>query len=175
MNKAYLENRENGKMRGVRWYGYVYPKALEVMPLPKIFTPDIAPRAAFSLDPSGEAFFTGGAAGGYGILVRPEYSREYVLGLLNSRLLDWLIRQTATQFRGGWYSFEARFIRSLPIVVAEDRARHDHMVSLVESMLTLNKQLAVASTPHEQESLKRQIDAIDRQIDELCLRTLWVD
>lgn len=167
VNKAYLEDREKGKMRGPKWYGYVYPKALDVMPLPKIFTPDIAPRAAFSLDPTGKAFFTGGAAGGYGILVRPEYSREYVLGLLNSRLLDWQIKQTATQFRGGWYSFEARFIRSLPIIVAEDRARHDRMVSLVETMLALHKQLAAASTPHEQESLKRQIDVTDRQINKL--------
>lgn len=166
-NKSYLEDRENGKMRGLSWYAYGRTQALEVMPLPKIFTPDIAPRAAFSLDPGGKAFFTGGAAGGYGILVRSEYSREYVLGLLNSRLLDWLIKQTATQFRGGWYSFEARFIRSLPIVVAEDRSQHDRVASLVQSMLALHKQFAAGSTPHEQESLKRQIDATARQIDKL--------
>lgn len=166
-NKAYLENRENGKMRGISWYAYGRSQALEVMSLPKIFTPDIAPRAAFSLDPSGEAFFTGGAAGGYGILVRSEYSREYVLGLLNSRLLDWQIKQTATQFRGGWFSFEARFIRSLPIVITDDPTHHDKMVSLVETMLALNKQLAAASTPHEQESLKRQIDVTNRQVDAL--------
>lgn len=41
------------------------------------------------------------------------------------------------------------------------------MVSLVEGMLTLNKQFAAAQTPHEQENLKRQIDATDRQIDKL--------
>ena len=58
---------------------YIYPKALGVMPLPKLFTPDIAELASFSLDETGEVFFTGGAAGGYGILVRPELSREYIL------------------------------------------------------------------------------------------------
>ncbi|HPA73577.1 MAG TPA: Eco57I restriction-modification methylase domain-containing protein, partial [Spirochaetota bacterium] len=171
-NKSYLENRENGKMRGSRWYGYVYPKALEVMPLPKIFTPDIAPRAAYSLDPTGEVFFTGGAAGGYGILVSSEYSREYVLGLLNSRLLDWLIKQTATQFRGGWYSFEARFIRNLPIRTIDfndptDKARHDKIVALVEQMLTLNKKLAATHLGHEKTAIQRQIDATDKQIDAL--------
>jgi len=165
-NKVYLEERENGKMRGAQWYAYGRSQALDVIPLSKIFTPDIAPHAAFSLDETGEVFFTGGAAGGYGILVKTGYSREYVLGLLNSKLLDWIIKQTATPFRGGWYSFEARFIRSLPICNA-DRARHDKMVSLVESMLTLHKQLAAAKTPHEQENLKRQIDATDRQIDKL--------
>jgi cell division protein FtsL len=41
------------------------------------------------------------------------------------------------------------------------------MVALVESMLSLNKQLAAANTGHEKTSLQRQIDATDRQIDQL--------
>ena len=39
------------------------------------------------------------------------------------------------------------------------------MVSLVERMLELYKQLPKAKTPHEQESLQRQIAATDKQID----------
>src|SRR5258708_35866004 len=112
------------------------------MPLSKIFTPDIAARASFSLDSVGDAFFTGGVAGGYGILVSPEYSREYILGLLNSKLLEWFIRQSATQMRGGYYSFESRFIRDLPIRTinfsdSTDKSRHDRVVELVEQMLSL--------------------------------------
>ena len=41
------------------------------------------------------------------------------------------------------------------------------MVSLVEQMLTLHRQLAAAKTPDEQARLQRQIDATDRQIDRL--------
>jgi hypothetical protein len=41
------------------------------------------------------------------------------------------------------------------------------MVGLVETMLKLHKDLPKAKTPHEQESLQRQIAAIDRQIDAL--------
>jgi len=33
--------------------------------------------------------------------------------------------------------------------------------------ITASRRLIVANTPHEQESLKRQIDATDRQIDKL--------
>ena len=71
-HKTYLENRENGRMKGKNWYGYGRTQALDVMLLPKIFTPDIAPGASFSLDETGEIFFTGGVAGGYGILVKSE-------------------------------------------------------------------------------------------------------
>ncbi|GJL77223.1 MAG: adenine methyltransferase [Nitrospinaceae bacterium] len=171
-NKRFLENRENGKMVGAGWFGYVYPKALDVMALPKIFTPDIADRASFSFDKTGELFFTGGVSGGYGILVSPQFSNQYILGLLNSKVLEWFIRQSATQMRGGYYSYESRFIKYLPIRTidfsnAEDKARHDQMVQLVERMLDLHKKLASANTGHDKTVLKRQIDATDQQIDRL--------
>jgi len=38
---------------------------------------------------------------------------------------------------------------------------------LLETMLKLHKDLPKAKTPHEQESLQRQIAATDRQIDRL--------
>jgi hypothetical protein len=41
------------------------------------------------------------------------------------------------------------------------------MVVLVEEMLALHRNHAAARTEHEQTSLKRQIDATDRQIDRL--------
>jgi len=47
------------------------------------------------------------------------------------------------------------------------KVRHDKMVELVERMLNLRKQLPKAKTPHEQESLKRTIEATDNQIDAL--------
>ena len=38
---------------------------------------------------------------------------------------------------------------------------------LVDQMLSLNKQLSSAKTDHEKTALQRQIDATDRQIDQL--------
>jgi hypothetical protein len=171
-NKSYLENREDGKVRGPRWYGFIYPKALDVMPLTKIFTPDIADHSSFSLDDTGKVFFTGGVAGGYGVLVSSGYSREYILGLLNSKLLEWYIRQSASQMQGGYYSFESRFIRNLPIHVinSSDRSgkkKHDRIVKLVERMLELHKELAKAKSDNDKTLLQRQISSTDRQINSL--------
>ena len=55
----------------------------------------------------------------------------------------------------------------------EDVARHDRLVSLVEQMLSLHKQLPQASTPHEKTALERQIEATDGQID--GGPALWAD
>jgi SAM-dependent methyltransferase len=171
-NKSYLEEREHGKMIGPKWYGYVYPKALDVMPQPKIFTPDIAARASYSLDETGEMFFTGGASGGYGILVSDAYSREYILGLLNSKLLEWIIRQSATQMRGGYFSFEARFIRELPIHVVDfddsrRAAQHNDIVTLVRRMLTLNRHLIEEKTAFGKTLVERAVTATYEEIDNL--------
>ena len=170
-NKAYLENRENSKMKGPKWYGYGRIQALDVMPLPKIFTPDIALHSSFSFDDFGEVFFTGGVAGGYGILVFPEYNVQYVLGLLNSRLLEWYVHQTATSMRGGYYSYESRFIRSLPIYLPDlsdeaDSSRSAKLISLVDNILILNQKLIIATTSVEREMYQGMIDSIDKQIDE---------
>jgi hypothetical protein len=170
-HRSDLESREDGKMRGEKWYAFGRSQALDVMPLPKIFTPDIAARAAFSVDDSGEAFFTGGVSGGYGVLVLPEYSREYVLGLLNSKLLEWIIRQSSMPMRGGYYSYESRFIRNLPIRTANrsnpvEKKLHDQVVQLVKQMLSLNIRLAAAK-PAKQQAIQEQIEQTDRHIDTL--------
>ena len=48
-----------------------------------------------------------------------------------------------------------------------DVSRYDRMVSLVERMLSLHKQLPEAATPHEKTALERRIEVMDGQIDAL--------
>jgi len=64
------------------------------------------------------------------------------------------------------------YVQQLPIhaidfLDPDDKARHDRIVSLVDSMLSLHEQLAKARTSHEQTLLQRQIEATDVQIDKL--------
>ena len=109
-------------------------KALDVMMLPKIFTPDIAPSPRFSLDEIGDCFFTGGAAGGYGITLKAEYGRSFILGILNSKLCKWFISQTSPPMRGGWLSFESRFIKHIPIQTGSE-AQETAVIERVEQIL----------------------------------------
>ena len=171
-NKPYLSARENGRFQGSAWYQFGRSQALDVMPLPKLFTPDLAACASFSFDTSGECFFTGGVAGGYGILSKTDVSPVFLLGLLNSLLLNWVIAQTGTQMRGGYFSFESRFIRSLPIVQINpkdpaDVARHDQLVALVDKMLLLVPKLRSAKSEGDRATLQNAVSATDRAIDAL--------
>ena len=80
-----------------------------------------------------------------------------------------------TTLRGGYVRFWTQFIEQLPIRTIDfsdsaDKARHDEMVGLVETMLTLHKQLAAAKMGHEKTALQRQINATDKQIDQLVYK-----
>jgi hypothetical protein len=58
-------------------------------------------------------------------------------------------------------------IRTIDFSDPQDKAKHDRMVGLVDSMLSLHKQLTKARTSYEQTLLQRQIEANDGQIDKL--------
>ena len=111
---------------------------------------------------------------GYSLL--PDDSRKedikYWLGILNSKILWWYISNNGYVLRGGYFVFTTDYLSPFPIHTvdfsdAHEVARHDHMVSLVDRMLALHKQLQEARTPHDEIALKRQIEATDRQIDAL--------
>jgi len=162
--------REKGRMRGDNWYAYIYPKNIDLMEMPKILVPDIADRAAFALDEDGSYAFTSG----YGITLKavvPE-SLKYVLGLLNSQVLNFFLKRVSTPLRGGFFRYFTQFVGLLPIrridfSDAPDRDRHERMVTLVEKMLSMHKRLSVETLPQRHEQLQREIAATDRQIDQL--------
>ncbi len=49
----------------------------------------------------------------------------------------------------------------------DEEAKHDQLVTLVETMLDLHRQLPSVATDHENTLIERQIQATDQQIDAL--------
>ena len=97
---------------------------------------------------------------------------KYLLGLLNSKLWSFLFSMTSSEIRGGFFRWKRQYMSPLPVRAINfsdpaDKARYDRMILLVDSMLSLHKQLQEARTPHEQTGLQRQIEATDEQIDAL--------
>jgi len=94
-----------------------------------------------------------------------------LLGILNSKIGWLMISNYCTQIQNG-YQLIFNYLGKIPICTIDfsdpaDVARHDSMVSLVDRMLALHKQLQEARTPHDEIALQRQIEATDRQIDAL--------
>lgn len=165
-NKVALMAREKGKFKGQNWYAFGYPKSMHLFLKPKLVVPDYNNVASFTFDSDGHFYKTG-----YGIIIKnTSMSPLYVLGLLNSPLLFNYLLSIGTSLRGGYVRFWTQYINQLPIQMIDfscpaDKSRHKRMVSLVESMLALNKRLAAAASEREKTVLQRQINATDREID----------
>jgi hypothetical protein len=94
------------------------------------------------------------------------------LGILNSSLLRLFIHSVCTDLQGDSFNFSVAFVERTPIRTIDfsdpiDKARHDHMVSLVDQMLTLHKQLTEVHSPQENITIQRRIEATDDQINAL--------
>src|SRR4030042_4104277 len=135
----------------------------------KIITPSIANSASFTLDTTGAYYFVGsggGGGGGYGITLKKDESMsyEYILGLLNSKLLDSFLKTISSRFSGGYYAYNRQYIEQLPIRTIDftkikDKSLHDKMVTLVDQMLDFHQRLAQAKAENEKAIIQRQIDS----------------
>lgn len=145
-NRKYLEEREDGKMKGSNWYGFIYPKNLDIMSSPKLLVPDIADRASFALDTDGVFAFTSG----YGITLKVGcgLGLKFVLGLANSSVLDFFWRQVSTPLQGGFFRYFTQFIEQLPIQAGTEAQRRS-IELLVEHILWLHRQPSVARSSRE--------------------------
>ncbi len=167
-HKKFLTSREKGKFEGKDWWAFGYPKSMILFQKPKIICPFYHITAAYAYDKEGYFFKTG-----YGIILQnTELSYEYILGLLNSKLLFWYYQRICTVMREGYSHYMTQYIEQLPIPIINfsdpvDKARHDRMVSLVSTMLDLNKRLQDAKLEHDNTLLQRQIEATDAAIDKL--------
>ena len=142
-------------------YGSSYSQEFEKV---KIVYPEISKKPEFALDESGiyinNKCFT------------IPTDDKYLLGILNSTLVAFLFSILLPRLQGGFFSPASVVFRDFPIrpidpSSPDDMAKHDRMVSLVETMLDLHRRLPTAATDHEKNLLERQIEATDRQIDTL--------
>lgn len=99
---------------------------------------------------------------------------RYILSILNSNLMSYLfrLRFQAKHLAGGYLAINKGQLAQLPIarVVHESEKDNDsyhNLIQLADSMLSLHKRLADEQLPQHREQIQREIDATDRQIDQL--------
>jgi hypothetical protein len=160
------------------WYGFSAPRNLELHDRAAILVPLLADGGRCALvPPSARGTLCPMASGGFSISLLPgsTVKPEYVLGLLNSRLLFWALRQTSNLFRGGWITCTKQYFGELPVRAIDvankaDKARHDKMVELVTRMMELKRQQARApkkQSPSARQLLDQKLAITDQQLDAL--------
>ncbi|HEY8660832.1 MAG TPA: TaqI-like C-terminal specificity domain-containing protein, partial [Hanamia sp.] len=97
---------------------------------------------------------------------------KYLLGILNSKLNNFLFEKYLPKLRGGFYEPSYVFFKNFPIKKIDEnnkqeKSLHDEIVQLVETMLQLNKEKQQTNTPDKLNQLNTRIQYTDDKINKL--------
>jgi hypothetical protein len=174
-NRKILAEREKGRFKKI-WWSYSRPQNMKIIDKKKILTPFNAFTSSFAFDDVGDFIFSAGVSGAYGLLFRNDIKEDhrYFLGVLNSALLDKFLKTISTALRGGFYSYENKYIKQLPIKTINftdpaEKKLHDNIVALVDVMLDLNKKIQTAKGSRK-DQIQRQIEKTNKEIDDIVYK-----
>ena len=176
-NKKILEQREKYRFKDT-WWQYSRPQNLMEFDKIKIITPEIALGCQMTLDIEGIYHTT--KIYGITFLSEIKENKLYFLALLNSNLLWYFLKSTGYILRGGYFTFKTEYLKPFPIKLIDfsnksEKAMHDKLVSLVESILLFNKKLSNANSDQEKTVLQRQINAVDNEINQIVYKLYNLD
>ena len=95
---------------------------------------------------------------------------KYVLGLINSRCLDFFLHFIGARLQGGFYEYKTMFLEQLPIrVISGDspssKAKHGLIVHAVEQIMDAKAKLATAKNDGEREFLTNKCEKYETDIN----------
>ena len=135
-------------MRGRQdWYGYIYPKNHHKLEQIKIMTQLLSTKNRFAIDEAGKFFYI--AVGGDCITLKEEHSDFkdylYILGLLNSKVLEFYLKHISPVHSGGFYLYIKQILKKLPIKLSkteEEEKLAEEIIEKVNLILNHHKELS---------------------------------
>jgi hypothetical protein len=109
-----LRSREKGKLDvNDKWFLYIYPKNLFSSYQAKLVSPDITLGMNVTKE-RGNFCVKNGA---YGITIKSEFQifENEIVGILNSKLLWYYLKNTGNVLRGGYFRFNTKYIFPFPV------------------------------------------------------------
>jgi len=140
-NKQKLQNRRQIK----QWYGYSAARSLKNHDDSDILIPLLADRGIFTLSPKSDKY-TLMAGGGFSILISDKLvSPKFLLSLLNSKLLFFVLRRESNKFRGGYITCTKQYFENLPIKLITPILQKP-LIKLVDKILAAKRSDPKADT-----------------------------
>lgn len=174
-HKEKLAQREKGRF-AKQWWSLSRAQNIRLWCGSKILVPYMINRLQAVYDSTG-AFFVNVTTGGYGLEIRAglfpksfSFPHYYIVGLLNSRLLDHCMRHLSNHFHGGYYPANKQFLQHLPIKLPQNKDENklacrivEHVHEIIDAKVMLpNRSLS----DRERTDLERTVDRNERRIDE---------
>lgn len=117
--KERLANRGTEKMKYPSWYSLWNYRKIENFENKKIITPDVCHNTSMYLD--NDNYYYNDMC--YALIKNDdiEYSYEYLIAILNSKLFWFFLNNTGTVLSGGFFRFKTKYIENFKIVLSNDK------------------------------------------------------
>lgn len=146
------------------WYELWCQRDMRQLNARKIVVPELAENNRFSI--AGSESFYGDTV--CGITLRPDVGEDlrFVLGLLNSRLMEYVFKKTTVPKANAFYIYKTMFLKNLPIIRVNlsdsaEKATHDQLVKLTD------RATAAAMKGVSIDSIEAEIDRLVYQLYDL--------
>ncbi len=159
-----IRGREKGKMDiNEGWYLYIYQKNHEKFPNPKIMTQEISLGCNMTYDENGEFYHPTTI---YSFVKNRDFNvdEKFYLGILNSKIMWFFLKNTGTELRGGYFRFKTNYLKPFPL--PEIPENPNVIIDKVNSILFLNKDLQENSARFKR-TLQREfyIESLSKKLE----------
>jgi len=123
---------------GKQWFSFWRVRNPKVFKRQKILCPRISINNSFALDEKGEFYLTDSAIA----IIPKNINIKYLLGILNSNILFYIVKNTSPFVQGRYYSYTRTYIEKLPIKIpetTEEKKSANQIIKKVDEILELNK------------------------------------
>lgn len=174
-NENVLKDRAAYKRGDMDWWKYSFPMHKELYKNPKLMTSYRNSGNSFAFDEKGE--YLGLTDTTVVFLKDRQYSIEYGLALLNSKLLDFRYKKMAKLTGKSTYEYFENVISRIPIYKINfsdknERQTHDDLVGYADKMVELNRKLQEFGDKitDERKRIEAEIKKTDEEIDQLVYK-----
>ena len=162
------DNWEGRKPGKYQWYEIqdavdYYPEFENV----KIIIPAIVKSASYTLDLQG--YYSNDKTS---IISTNDL---YILGLLNSKCLDFYLKSLASTKQGGYFEYKPMYVSKIPIKIADESSEKGRRIKseieiYVNQILNLNLEKSEVKVPSKQEQIQNKIDFCEERINQLVYK-----
>jgi adenine-specific DNA-methyltransferase len=107
-----MDSRKTFKEMGRVWYSYTRKGLVDIFDAKKVLVGYIVPRNTYCLDEIGYMFSVGRV---FAIQANNQDSNEVILGILNSKISEFLMKSLCPIKQGGFYKISSQYLNAFPI------------------------------------------------------------
>ncbi|GGF65346.1 Eco57I restriction-modification methylase domain-containing protein [Wenyingzhuangia marina] len=132
-----IELRKKYKTNINEWYGFHRARDMRFLEADKIITSHTSISPSFTLALEANYF----NQNVYGIEIKKDISKIQILGILNSKLTDFYMKNTSSMINGGYFLYKSDYISQIPIIIEKDNELIKEVNNSIEHNTIYSKHL----------------------------------